>query len=156
MYVVPAFTGLGAPYWNMEARGAIFGLSRGANYKHIIRATLESIAYQTKDVLDAMTQDTGIELAQLFVDGGASANNYLLQYQADILNMNVIRPQNIESTAVGAAYLAALATGFTDIDRILSIREIDKNFTPNMQEDERKQRYNAWLKAVHSCMEFTP
>lgn len=156
VYVVPAFTGLGAPYWDMEARGAIFGLSRGANYKHIIRATLESIAYQTKDVLDAMTQDTGIELAQLFVDGGASANNYLLQYQADILNMNVIRPQNIESTAVGAAYLAALATGFTDIDRILSIREIDKNFTPNMQEDERKQRYNAWLKAVHSCMEFTP
>lgn len=155
VYVVPAFTGLGAPYWDMEARGAIFGLSRGANYKHIIRATLESIAYQTKDVLDAMAQDTGIKLSQLFVDGGASANNYLLQYQADILNMNVIRPQNIESTALGAAYLAALATGFTDIDSILSIRKIDKHFTPNMQEENRKQKYQAWLKAVHSCMEFT-
>ena len=112
VYVVPAFTGLGAPYWNMRARGAIFGLTRGTSKEHFIRATLEALAYQTKDVLTAMEKDTELELKSLKVDGGASANNFLMQFQADILGVPVERPQAIETTAMGAAYLAGLAVGF--------------------------------------------
>jgi glycerol kinase len=112
VYVVPAFAGLGAPYWDMYARGSIMGLTRGANREHLVRATLESIAYQVKDVLNAMQEDSGIELKGLKVDGGASANNFLMQFQSDILGANINRPKVVETTALGAAYLAGLAVGF--------------------------------------------
>ena len=122
VYVVPAFAGLGAPYWDMDARGIITGLTRGANRNHIIRATLESIAYQSKDVMDAMSADSGIDLRRIMVDGGASANNFLMQFQADILGVPVDRPDVIETTALGAAYLAGLAVGFW-----MDKEEIQKN-----------------------------
>jgi len=154
VYVVPAFTGLGAPYWDMSARGAILGLTRGANYKHIVRATLEAIAYQTRDVLDAMQKDTGIDIPELFVDGGASANNYLLQFQADMLKVNVIRPENIESTALGAAYLAALACGFTNVETIVANRSINQEFSPKMSDIECAKLYSGWQKAVKRCMDW--
>ena len=112
VYVVPAFVGLGAPYWDPYARGAVLGLTRGANKKHLVRATLESMAYQTKDLIDAMTEDLGGSLAALKVDGGASANNFLMQFQSDVLGCEVKRPQCIETTSLGAAYLAGLATGY--------------------------------------------
>ncbi|MEG2916244.1 MAG: glycerol kinase GlpK, partial [Oscillospiraceae bacterium] len=135
VYVVPAFTGFGAPYWDMYARGAIFGLTRGAGRDHIIRASLEAIAYQTKDVLDAMVADTGIDLLELRVDGGACSNNFLMQFQSDILSRPLIRPKNLESTALGAAFLAGLAVGFwKDLDEIKTIAKLDKKFLPNMEE----------------------
>jgi glycerol kinase len=154
VYVVPAFTGLGAPYWDMSARGAILGLTRGVNYKHLVRATLEAIAYQSRDVLDAMEQDTGIKIPQLFVDGGAAANNYLLQFQADMLSVNVIRPENIESTALGAAYLAALSCGFTNVETIIANRSINQIFIPKMSEMECAKLYSGWQKAVKRCMDW--
>ena len=112
VYVVPAFTGLGAPYWDQYARGAILGLTRGAGKAHLIRATVESLAYQVNDVIQAMEKDAGVRLSSLRVDGGASANNFLMQFEADLLNAEVVRPSCIETTALGAAYLAGLATGF--------------------------------------------
>lgn len=149
VYLVPAFVGLGAPYWDMYARGAIVGLTRGAKREHIIRAALESIAYQTRDVLEAMQKDSGITLKKLKVDGGAVANNFLMQFQSDILGVPVSRPKVIETTALGAAYLAGLAVGYwKDKDDISKKWQIDKEFTPEMTEDERNRLYKGWKKAV--------
>ncbi|HHZ01549.1 MAG TPA: glycerol kinase GlpK [Tissierellia bacterium] len=149
VYLVPAFTGLGAPYWDMYARGAIVGLTRGANRNHIIRAALESIAYQTKDVIEAMIEDSGINLTLLKVDGGASANNFLMQFQSDILNVNIERPEITETTALGAAYLAGLAVGFwKSKGEIIQNWNINKKFKPIMTEEERDRLYTGWKKAV--------
>ena len=153
VYVVPAFTGLGAPYWDMYARGAIFGLTRGAKRGHIVRATLESIAYQTKDVLNAMQEDSDIDLKCLRVDGGASANNFLMQFQSDILNANIDRPKVIETTALGAAYLAGLSVGFyKSVDEIKEKWEIEKEFIPNMDERKRIILYKGWKRAVERSL----
>ena len=148
-YVVPAFTGLGAPYWDQYARGTIVGLSRGVNKYHIIRATLESIGYQVNDVLHAMKADSGIDLAALKVDGGASANDFLMQFQSDIINAPVKRPSCIETTAMGAAYLAGLAVGYWNSkEDVIKNWAIDKVFSPIMGEDERERKIKGWNKAV--------
>ena len=148
-YVVPAFTGLGAPYWDPYARGTIVGLTRGVNKNHIVRATLDSIAYQVSDVLGAMAEASGINLLSLNVDGGASANNYLMQTQADIIDVPVNRPICIESTALGAAYLAGLAVGYwKDFEDISKNYGIDKTFEPNMEQDTRDKLLKGWKKAV--------
>jgi glycerol kinase len=148
VYFVPAFTGLGAPHWDMYARGAMFGLTRGTSKAHIIRATLESLAYQTRDVLGAMEKDGNIRLKTLRVDGGAVANNLLMQFQADILNTPVERPSVIETTALGAAYLAGLATGFYTLEGIKTNRQVQRLFEPNMEEEQREKLYKGWQKAV--------
>lgn len=149
VYVVPAFTGLGAPHWDMYARGAILGLTRGAGRNHIIRASLESIAYQTADVLRSMESDTGISLTDLNVDGGASANDFLMQFQSDIVGRTIKRPVIRETTALGAAYLAGLAVGFwKDLDEIKQAREIERTFSPAMGEEERTKLLAGWHKAV--------
>ena len=149
VYVVPAFAGLGAPHWDMYARGAILGLTRGAGRNHIIRASLESIAYQTADVLKAMESDTGISLTALNVDGGASANNFLMQFQADIVGRSIHRPVIRETTALGAAYLAGLAVGFwQDLDEIKQVREIEACFDAAMGEQIRENLLQGWHKAV--------
>jgi len=148
VYVVPAFAGLGAPYWDMYARGAIFGLTRDTGKDHIIKATLESLAYQTKDILNAMQEDAGLKLASLKVDGGASANNILMQFQADILGTEVERPEIIESTAMGAAYLAGIQIGLWKKEDIVRNRKIQNRFTPQMDEKVRSSLYKGWLKAV--------
>ncbi len=149
VYVVPAFTGLGAPYWDAYARGTIVGLTRGVNSNHIIRATLEGIAYQTRDVLDAMQADSGIKLANLRVDGGAVANNFLMQFQSDVLNTEVHRPQVTEVTALGAAYLAGLAVGYWDsIDELQNKAVLDRTFEPHHDEEKRNRRYKGWKRAV--------
>ena len=148
-YVVPAFTGLGAPHWDQYARGAIVGLTRGVNKYHIIRATLESIAYSTYEVLGAMEADSGIRLSMLKVDGGASANDFLMQVQADIADAPVERPACIETTALGAAYLAGLATGYwKDKKDVLLNRRIDTVFKPQIDDEERQERIEGWKKAV--------
>lgn len=148
-YVVPAFTGLGAPYWNQDARGTITGLTRGTNKYHIIRATLESVAYQANDVLDAMTADSEIRLSALKADGGASANSFLMQVQADIINIPVILPSCTESTAMGAAGLAGLAVGYwKDKEEIAGNMETSKIFLPGITEEERKEKLEGWKKAV--------
>lgn len=155
VYVVPAFTGLGAPYWDPYARGAIFGLTRGANRNHIIRATLESIAYQTRDVLDAMQADSGERLKALRVDGGAVANNFLMQFQSDILGTPVERPEVRESTALGAAYLAGLAVGFwSNLDELQSKATIERVFKPGIETTERNFKYEGWKKAVARAQEW--
>ncbi|MFU2054981.1 glycerol kinase GlpK [Gallibacterium anatis] len=155
VYVVPAFTGLGAPYWDPYARGAIVGLSRGANRNHIVRATLESIAYQTKDVLEAMLSDSGEKLKALRVDGGATANNFLMQFQADILNTQVERPTVKEVTALGAAYLAGLATGFwKDLEELRDKASIERTFLPDQNEAKQQRRYKGWKKAVKRALEW--
>jgi glycerol kinase len=154
VYVVPAFTGLGAPYWDMYARGAIFGLTRGTSKAHLIRATLESLAYQTKDVLDAMEKDAGTPLKGLRVDGGASANNLLMQFQADILGVNVERPKIIETTALGAAYLAGLAVGFWSKTELQQKWQLDAKFESKMPEVKRKELYGGWQKAVKRTMDW--
>jgi glycerol kinase len=149
VYVVPAFTGLGAPHWDMYARGAIVGLTRGTNRNHIIRATLESIAYQTKDVIEAMIEDSGINLTALKVDGGATANNFLMQFQSDILDVNIERPEVTETTALGAAYLAGLAVGFwKSKGEISQYWSINRKFKPEMDEEKRNALYEGWEKAV--------
>ena len=148
-YVVPAFTGLGAPYWDQYARGTIVGLSRGVNKYHIIRATLESIGYQVNDVLHAMKADSGIDLATLKVDGGASANDFLMQFQSDIINAPVKRPSCVETTAMGAAYLAGLAVGYWNSkEDVIKNWAVDKIFSPIMGEDERERKIKGWNKAV--------
>ena len=153
VYVVPAFTGLGAPYWDPYARGAIFGLTRGVNSNHIIRATLESIAYQTRDVLEAMQADSGIRLHALRVDGGAVANNFLMQFQSDILGTRVERPEVREVTALGAAYLAGLAVGFwQNLDELQEKAVIEREFRPGIETTERNFRYSGWKKAVKRAM----
>ncbi|WP_432454987.1 MULTISPECIES: glycerol kinase GlpK [unclassified Agarivorans] len=156
VYLVPAFVGLGAPYWDPHARGSIVGLTRGANRNHIIRAALESIAYQSRDLLDAMQADAGIRLQQLRVDGGAVANDFLLQFQADLLATEVLRPSLIESTALGAAYLAGLAVGYWDgTESLAEINSTERCFTPNMQAQQRQQLYQGWQRAVDSCRSFS-
>ncbi len=148
-YVVPAFTGLGAPHWDQYARGTIVGITRGVNKYHIIRATLESLAFQTKDVLKAMEADSRIRLAALKVDGGASANNFLMQTQADFIGAPVERPRCVETTAMGAAYLAGLAVGYwKSREEVLSNWAIDRTFEPSITEDERRQKTEGWEKAV--------
>ena len=148
-YVVPAFTGLGAPHWDQYARGIIVGITRGVNKYHIIRATLESLAYQTNDVLQAMKADSGIELAALKVDGGASANNFLMQTQADIINAPVERPRCVETTAMGAAYLAGLAVGYwSSKEDVINNWAIDKVFMPEISEEDRAKKVAGWNKAV--------
>jgi len=152
VYFVPAFTGLGAPYWDMHARGAIVGLTRGANRNHIIRATLEAIAYQSRDVLDAMSQHAGLALKELRVDGGAAANDFLLQFQADILDSPVVRPQTLETTAFGAACLAGLAVGFwPDRKTLASQWRAAQRFDPAMDDDCRHRLYKGWTRAVKQC-----
>lgn len=149
VYVVPAFAGLGAPYWDQYARGTIVGLTRGANKNHLIRATLESIAYQTRDVLDAMQKDSGIKLAALKVDGGATKNNFLMQFQADIIGTEVFRPVVVETTALGAAYLAGLAVKFwTNKEEIAKNWAIERAFKPEYTQDLRTAKYTKWQKAV--------
>lgn len=155
VYVVPAFAGLGAPHWDMYARGCVVGLTRGANKAHIIRATLESIAYQTKDILEAMKEDSGIEIKSLKVDGGACSNNFVLEFQSDILNIPIIRPKMIETTALGAALLAGLAVGYYESkNEIQNLIEIDKEFLPTMSEKKRGLLYKGWLKAVKRSFEW--
>ena len=154
VYVVPAFVGLGAPYWDMKARGAIFGLTRGTNKSHIIRATLDSMAYQTRDVLNAMEADSEIKLQALKVDGGAVKNNLLMQFQADILGVPVERPKVIETTALGAAYLAGLAVGVWKQQELYMTWQLDQRFDPAMLEYDRQQKYSGWKKAVKRTMNW--
>ena len=154
-YVVPAFTGLGAPYWDQYARGAIVGLTRGCNRAHIVRATLDSLTYQTYDVLNAMRADSGIALASLKVDGGASANNYLMQTQADVIGAPVLRPTCVESTAMGAAYLAGLAVGFwRDQAEIRKIWAVDRTFEPQLDAKSRDARLHGWHRAVQRAFDW--
>ncbi|KPW64943.1 Glycerol kinase [Pseudomonas cannabina] len=157
VYLVPAFTGLGAPYWDPYARGALFGLTRGVKVDHIIRAALESIAYQTRDVLDAMQQDSGERLKSLRVDGGAVANNFLMQFQADILGTHVERPQMRETTALGAAFLAGLAIGFwSSLDELRNKAVIERVFEPSCEEAHREKLYAGWQKAVAHTRDWEP
>ncbi len=155
VYMVPAFVGMGAPYWDMYARGTIVGLTRGAKAEHLVRATLESIAFQTRDVLEAMQEDSGIKLQALKVDGGAVANNFLMQFQSDILNVNVDRPEITETTALGAAYLAGLAVGFwSDKSEIAKKWSVDRTFTAAMADDLRAKLYKGWKRAVERAMKW--
>ena len=149
LYVVPAFVGLGAPYWDPYARGAVLGITRGANKNHLVRATLESLAYQTNDLIQAMTDDLGSCLVSLKVDGGACANNFLMQFQSDVLNCKVERPVCIETTSLGAAYLAGLATGYwKSKEDVLENWQVDKTFEPTMEDEKRQEMLAGWAKAV--------
>lgn len=153
VYVVPAFTGLGAPYWNQYCRGMVVGITRGCSKEHFVRATLESLAYQTHSVLRAMEQETGVSIQKLRVDGGASANDFLMQFQADILKGEVLRPSCIETTALGAAYLAGLAVGYwKDKDEIRENWQLSKNFSPSMEEEHRLKCLKGWEKAVKCAL----
>ncbi|WP_338447871.1 glycerol kinase GlpK [Niallia oryzisoli] len=155
VYVVPAFVGLGTPYWDKDVKGAVFGLTRGTTKEHFIRATLESLAYQSKDVLGAMEADSGIKLSTLRVDGGAVKNNFLMEFQSDLLNVPVQRPQINETTALGAAYLAGLAVGYwSSQDEIAKQWAIEHTFLPKMNDDIRITLYSGWKKAVNAAMAF--
>lgn len=155
VYVVPAFTGLGAPYWDMYARGLIIGLTRGVRKEHLIRATLESIAYQSRDVLVAMEQDAGIDVQVLKVDGGASRNQFLMQFQADIMDVAVVRPQVTESTALGAAFLAGLATGFYDsVEALQAKPKAERTFQPTWTGERIERKYKRWQEAVKRSMNW--
>ena len=154
-YVVPAFTGLGAPHWDQYARGTIVGLTRGVNKCHIIRATLESLAYQVNDILQAMQADSGIKLAALKVDGGASSNNFLMQFQSDLCNSPVERPECVETTAIGVAYLAGLAVGFwKDINDVMENSKIERTFVPAMDDEKRNALIKGWNKAVRCAFNW--
>ena len=153
VYLVPAFVGLGAPYWNMDARGALIGLTRGTNRSHLARAALEAIAYQTKDVLVAMSNDAHLNLKALRVDGGATTNNFLMQFQADILQIPVERPVITETTALGAAYLAGLAVGYWGSQAdILQNWQLNKTFQPHLAPQKSESLYQGWLQAVKSIL----
>lgn len=155
VYIVPAFSGLGAPWWDMSARGAILGITRGANKSHIVRAALESIAYQTKDVLDAMQADEGFDIFELKADGGASANDFLMQFQADVLNRQVLRYSTTEATALGAAYLAGLATGvWKDIDELDEFQVEERWFTPGISASQREELLSGWKRAVERSLKW--
>lgn len=157
VYLVPAFVGLGAPYWRSDIRGAVFGLSRGTTKEHFIRAAVESMAYQTRDVLTAMQADAQIELKELRADGGAICNDFMAQFQSDILNVPVVRPQVAQTTALGAAYLAGLATGFwSSREEIARQWAVDRQFTPSMPEQRRQVLYAGWKQAVEATMAFHP
>jgi glycerol kinase len=149
VYVVPAFSGLGAPHWNMNARGGIFGLTRDVNRNDIVKATLNSLAFQTKDIFNLMESESNVSLEELAVDGGASLNNYLMQFQADILNKKIVRPANHESTAKGVVFLAGLKSGFWTKKDLLNFKESRKQFIPNMEKSKREKLYSKWLKAVN-------
>jgi glycerol kinase len=156
VYVVPAFTGLGAPYWNQYCRGMVVGITRGCGREHFIRATVESLAYQTHSVLRAMENDTGVTISELRVDGGASANDFLMQFQADILKGDVLRPKCIETTALGAAYLAGLAVGYwKDREEIKANWQLSKWFRHRMGEDERQRRLKGWDRAVRCALLYS-
>lgn len=153
VYIVPAFTGLGAPYWNQHARGIVTGITRGCNKEHFIRATLESIAYQSSDVLHAMEEDAGVSLPELKVDGGASANNFLMKFQADIIGKKVRRPKCIETTALGAAYLAGLKTGYwKDKEEIVDNWNQGREFVPDMKDEERQELLKGWKRAIRAAL----
>lgn len=155
VYVVPAFVGLGTPYWDSDVRGAVFGITRGTTKEHFVRATLESLAYQTKDVLTAMEADSGISLKALRVDGGAVKNNFLMQFQSDLLGVEVERPEINETTALGAAYLAGLAVGYWGTkEEIATQWKVDQRFEATMSEEKREKLYDGWKKAVHATMAF--
>ena len=155
VYMVPAFVGLGAPYWDQYARGAIVGLTRGSTIEHIARATVDSMAYQTREVLEAMEADSGVKLTELKVDGGAVVNNDLMQFQADILGVPVERPQVAETTALGAAYLAGLAVGFwKDTNDVTNNWALDRRFEPQMDEAKREKLFNGWKKAVQRALDW--
>ncbi|MBM3177893.1 MAG: glycerol kinase GlpK [Bacteroidetes bacterium] len=154
VFVVPAFAGLGAPYWDMYARGAVFGLTRDTGKDHLVKATLESLAYQTKDILTAMEKDAGIHIRSLKVDGGASMNNYLMQFQSDMLGSSVERPANVESTATGAAWLAGVASGLWKKSELSELRKLDKSFNPVMASEKRDRLYSRWLKAVERSKDW--
>lgn len=155
VYVVPAFVGLGSPYWDSDVRGAVFGLTRGTSKEHFIRATLESLAYQTKDILVAMEKDCGYKVNTMRVDGGAVSNTFLMAFQSDILDVPVERPAVRETTALGAAYLAGLAVGYwRDLEEIRRIWSLERRFEPTMPEDERESLYNGWKKAIYAAMAF--
>ena len=155
VYIVPAFAGLGTPHWNQHARGSIFGLTRGSSNAHIARAAIDSIAYQTYDVLKAMEADAGISIAELRVDGGATINNSLMQFQSDILNTKVIRPKITETTALGAAYLAGLAVGYwKNVDEIQKQWQVDKEFSPSMKDDKRNELVSGWQRAVNAAISW--
>ena len=154
--MVPAFTGLGAPYWNQYARGMITGLTRGFSRAHLVRATLESIAYQTYDICQAMENDALVPLTRLKVDGGASANSFLMQFQSDLLGADVVRPECIETTALGAAYLAGLAVGFwSSLDDVRASWETEKVFMPEMSEERRSNLLTGWRHAVKTALDWT-
>jgi glycerol kinase len=149
VYLVPAFVGLGAPYWDPHARGSLVGLTRGTNRNHIIRAALEAIAYQSKDVLLAMEEDSGIKLNQIRVDGGAVANDFLMQFQSDIMGSKVVRPMVRESTALGAAMLAGLAVGYwNNQEELADKKEIERTFSPELEREKRETLYDGWLTAI--------
>lgn len=155
VYVVPAFTGLGAPYWNSAARGSVFGLTRGTTKEDFVKATLQSIAYQVRDVIDTMQLDTGIDISVLKVDGGAAMNSHLMQFQADILGIDIARAQNLETTALGAAFLAGLAVGFwEDLDELKALNAVGRYFQPAMNEARKEQLYQGWKKAVAATQLF--
>jgi len=155
VYMVPAFVGLGAPYWDPYARGAILGLTRGTTRNHLVRAVLESMAFQTQDVLGIMQKEVGAAMSALQVDGGASANNLLLQFQADILDLPILRPACIETTALGAANLAGLAVGcFASMEDIAKHRRMDRTFTPNMAAEVRTEKLNGWHRAVGRSLDW--
>lgn len=155
VYLVPAFVGLGAPYWDHSARGALFGLTRGSSRNHLARAALEGIAYQVRDVLEALKEDSGLDFAEMKVDGGAAANNFLIQFQADILDRVVIRPKVIETTALGAAYLAGLAVGYwSSQDEIKQLWKVDRNFEPELEPALRDKYYTTWKKAVKRTLDW--
>lgn len=155
VFLVPAFAGLGAPYWDQYSRGAIFGLTRDTGKDHLIKAALESIAFQTRDVKSAMEQDSGIKISSLMVDGGATANDYLMQFQSDILGVEVDRPAITESTALGAAYLAGLKAGIWTLDEIKKVRQTQKKFTPSIDESRREKLYKGWQEAVKRTFNWT-
>jgi glycerol kinase len=155
VYMVPAFAGLGAPYWDMYARGAIFGLTRDTGKNHIVKATLQSLAYQSRDVLEAMEKDSEIVLKTLKVDGGAAANNLLMQFQSDILGVDVERPEIIESTAQGSAYMAGINVGLWQKEDIIHNRKINTVFEPKITRDKRDALYAGWQKAVNRTMNWS-
>ena len=155
VYVVPAFVGLGTPYWDNDARGSVFGLTRSTTREHFINATVESIAYQSKDVMEVMKADSNLDIHSLAVDGGASSNNYLMKFQSNILKCKIVRPKCLETTALGAAYLAGLAVKLWDgIDELKRMHKIEQIFMPDMSEEERTKLYKGWTKAVEATMSF--
>ena len=156
VYVVPAFTGLGAPYWDSNARGSVFGVTRGTTKNDFVKATVQSIAYQVRDVIDTMQEDTDMKIPVLKVDGGAAMNNYLMQFQSDIIGIEIARAKNLETTALGAAFLAGLAVGFwKDLDEIKKLNEAGETFTPSMNNARKEQLYRGWKKAVHATRTFS-
>ena len=155
VYVVPAFVGLGTPYWDNDARGSVFGLTRSTTRENFINATVESIAYQSKDVMEVMKEDANLDINSLAVDGGASGNNYLMKFQSNILNCKIMRPKCLETTALGAAYLSGLAVGFWDnINDLIKLHKVEHIFMPDMKEEERNKLYKGWKKAVEATMVF--